>query len=549
MKLITLIQGTPEWHEHRARHLNASDAPAMMGCSSYTTRSELIKRLATGIVPEVDAATQRRFDDGHRSEALARPLAEDIIGEELSPCVGEKEKFSASFDGLTFMHDTAFEHKRLNARLREAMDEGCTGVDLPLEYQIQMEHQCMVGDSIERVLFMASEWTGDGAIVEERHCWYEPNGFLRAQIVAGWEQLEKDVAAYVPVADPVVQPTAKIRDALPALRIEARGEITTSNLEDFKAVVLERINEVKTELTTDQEFADADEDAKWLRDVADKMRQAVQMVRSNIQPVDAVLVVLEQLDDIATKKALQVEKLVKSEKEKRKEKIVLDAQRDLAQHIEAVNTQMGASYLQVPQGIFAPVIKSLKSLDSMQDKVRAALGQAIGEVNATALRLRTNRDHLEHADGSWMTLFPDFATVGTKAPEDFQALAALRIGQHKAAQEKQLEAARTAEPAAPSPATVAAPAVVPLRTVARVAVPAPMPAADEVPTLKIGAINERLQHFKLTADDLRALGFKPSGKQGPSPLFRESEFPAMCRAIAAHALQLAEQHEAAAVAA
>ena len=593
MELVTLIQGTPEWLAHRAKHLNASDAPAVMACSPNKKRGDLVRELATGIAPEFsDFVQQRILDKGHDFERLARPLAEDIFGEDLSPCVGVNGKNSASFDGLTFMGDSAWEHKRLNAALREAMVEGCTGADLPLCYRVQMEHQCMVGEAIERVLFMASEWTGDGALIEERHCWYYPNSELRAQIAAGWEQLEKDVAAYVPATEPVVQPTAKIRDALPALRIEARGEITASNLEDFKAVVLERINGVNTELKTDQEFADADTDGKWLREVADKMQQAMQMVRSNIQSVDAVLVVLEQLEDIATKKAIQVEKLVKSEKDVRKEKIVLDAQQELAVHIAALNNQMGTSYLLVPQGIFAPVIKGLKSLESMQDKVRAALAQAVGDANATALRLRTNREHLKQGDFDWITLFSDFGVVGTKAAEDFQALAALRIGQHKAAEDKRLEAereriraeeqakadaamraelikteqeaqagiaeAREAE-ALPAPlldalsdtaAFVRAEAVsaIDAKTAIKSARRTAAVVANEVPTLKIGTMNERLAHFKVTADDIRALGFEPSGKQGPSPLFRESEFPAICRAIAARALELAEQHEAAAIA-
>lgn len=134
MQIVNLTQGSPAWHQHRAQHWNASDAPAMMGCSSYKTRSELVRELATGIAPEADAATERRFADGHRFEALARPLAEEIIGEELSPCVGTEGKLSASFDGLTFMNDVGFEHKSVNDRLRAAMGEGCTGADLPLQY-------------------------------------------------------------------------------------------------------------------------------------------------------------------------------------------------------------------------------------------------------------------------------------------------------------------------------------------------------------------------------------------------------------------------------
>ncbi|HTH10950.1 MAG TPA: endonuclease, partial [Acidovorax sp.] len=81
-----LKQGTPEWLAYRTAHDNASDAPAMMSESSYKTREQLIAEAATGIVPEVNAATQRLFDSGHRFEALARPLAEAIIEQDLYPC-------------------------------------------------------------------------------------------------------------------------------------------------------------------------------------------------------------------------------------------------------------------------------------------------------------------------------------------------------------------------------------------------------------------------------------------------------------------------------
>lgn len=90
-----LQQGSLEWQAHRAKHFNASDAAAMLGLSKYKTRGELLREKATGIVPEVDDATQARFDRGHEIEALARPIAEEIIGSELYPLV-----YSADVDGL-----------------------------------------------------------------------------------------------------------------------------------------------------------------------------------------------------------------------------------------------------------------------------------------------------------------------------------------------------------------------------------------------------------------------------------------------------------------
>lgn len=65
----------------------------------------------------------------------------------------------------------------------------------------------------------------------------------------------------------------------------------------------------------------------------------------------------------------------------------------------------------------------------------------------------------------------------------------------------------------------------------------PAPAArTSVPTLRIGTIKERLQHMSVTAEDLRALGFEPAGRERAAPLYHDDDFPAICEAIAAQAL-------------
>lgn len=131
MKQIELKQGSQEWLAHRANHFNASDAPAMMGVSSYKTRNQLMHELHTGLPEEVNAETQKRFDDGHKFEAIARPLAEQIIGEELYPVVGVNGKFSASFDGITLDDGTIWEHKTLNERLDKAFSVMQVDADAP----------------------------------------------------------------------------------------------------------------------------------------------------------------------------------------------------------------------------------------------------------------------------------------------------------------------------------------------------------------------------------------------------------------------------------
>lgn len=566
MKIVKLKQGTPEWHAHRARYFNASDAPAMMGCSPYKTREQLVRELATGIGEEITPQKQAIFDAGHRAEALARPLAEDIIGQELYPVVGVADSgpYSASMDGLTMGEDVNLEHKALNQALREAMTPGCQGSDLPMVYQVQMEHQCLVCNTIERTLFMASKWDAEGNLIEERHCWYTPNPQLRAQIIDGWAALEHEVAAYDPTqSPPKAKMEAKAKDAaLPAIRIEVRGEVLASNVEELRALAVGRIALVKTELKTDQDFLDAKVDAAWLREVAASMKMGKQMVRGGMDTVDALLTMLEQVEALAERKAIDLENLVTSESKRRKDDVVANAQAALDAHIKKHNDSLGAEYLQRVVGPLALAAKNLKTLESTEKKVGAVLVEQKAAADALALRFTRNRAHL-HQDGvDWITVFPDFDTAGSKTEEDFQAVAKQRIDRAKEA----AEAAKAPPAAAPAQQDLSGvvDADVPqeftggayrsgpgmhialkseaaaVTTVAD----AHSGAANEptqtvrtgVPTLRIGAINERFQYFSVTAMSLGGLGFDPAGRERAAPLYHDDDFPAICDAIVGRAL-------------
>lgn len=582
-----LLQGSPDWLAYRTAHDNASDAPAMMGESSYKTRDQLIAEVATGIVPDVDAATQRLFNSGHRFEALARPRAETLIGQDLYPCTGsiEGSRLSASFDGLTMSEDVAFEHKRLNQRLRAAFSDMETvapeyrkrqsGRCLPLEYQIQMEQQCAVS-GCEKVLFMATHWADDDTLLEQLHCWYYPNLELRARIVAGWEQFHKEVAAYVaPEKAAVVNVTAKLRDALPALVFDAKGEVTACNVDEFKVAVLDRINTVNMELVSDQDFADGDADAKWLRDVSAGMKNAVQRVRSGMVTVNEVLNVLEQLDELAAKKARDIEKLVKARKEEIRGEIVTSGIAAFRDHMASLDTRLGKPYMPTVPADFAGAIKGKRTVDSLRDAVNTELARAKIAANEIADRIQLNLTSLREMATAHAFLFADTPQLVMKANDDLLVLIKSRIAEHEAKETARLEAereriraeeqakaqreaeakaaadteaaARRAAAPAPAPQPEQAPA---LTQQAQAAIePVAMPAANVVPmraapapaaapataaSLKLGTITERLG-FALTADFLaNTLGFAPAATDRASKLYHEADFPHICAALVRH---------------
>ena len=128
MKTINVTQGSAEWLALRAKHHTASEAPAMMGASRYQTRDQLLHQKHTGITQEVDGHTQALFDRGHATEALARALLEEELGEDLYPITGVSGDGSllASFDGITMDGSTGFEHKLWGERLAGSVASGAS---------------------------------------------------------------------------------------------------------------------------------------------------------------------------------------------------------------------------------------------------------------------------------------------------------------------------------------------------------------------------------------------------------------------------------------
>jgi putative phage-type endonuclease len=573
MQILELTQGSPEWLAHRAKHFNASDAPAMMGVSPYKTRAELLREMHTGVVGDVDIATQKRFDNGHRAEALARPLAEEIVGEDLYPVTGTAGKLSASFDGLTMDETQGFEHKALSSELRSAFaammqpaaegevpDKTPGGRLLPVHHRIQMEQQLHVSGA-ERVLFMASEWDAEGGLIEERHCWYYPDAELRAAILNGWAQFERDLAAYVLPEAAAPAPVGKAPDTLPALRIEVSGEVTASNLAEFKQTALATIRSVNRTLKTDQDFADAEKAVKWCADVESRLKAAKEHALSQTATIDALFKALDDIGAEARTVRLDLDKLVTRRKTEVKEEAVARARRAFDEHVAAINAELFPFKLPAIAADFSGTIKGLKSIASMQDKLDALLATTKIAADAEAREIRANQARFKTEAEGFEFLFADVGQLVYKAADDFVAVLQARIAAHKAAEEKKRQAEEEARQAAEAAAAKAkeytegpgsqqvlkAEAATPDATDrATTADASPSggsmgagqpaaagPAGGPITTLKLGAISDRLG-FTLTRAFVESLGINPVGTEKAAVLFAESDWPRLCDALVAH---------------
>lgn len=442
MQTHTLIQGSPEWMAHRAKYKNASDAPVMLGCSPYKTRQQLLKEMSTGLTAEVDGATQARFDAGHRFEALARPLAEEIIGDDLAPVVASEGEYSASFDGLTLMGDVAFEHKTLNNELRNVLAPSFAAPDIPKHYRVQMEQQCMVA-GCEKVLFMATQWAGSD-LVEERHCWYWPDLALRAEIIAGWKQFAEDLAAYQP-AEAAPAAVATVQPSLPAPVVRMDGALTVaSNLPDFAVALRAYIDGIPKVPSSDQEFADCEAACKSLKKAEDALQQAEDGALAQMTDVEQMRRVVGDLRTLARTTRLASEKMVAARKEQIRTEIYEGGCKAYRDHVAGLNARLGKPYMPTLPVDFAGAIKNKRTVDSLRDAVSTHLATVKIAANEVADRIQINLDYLRENAKDHAFLFADTASIVLKAADDLAALVQSRIMAHQKAEADRLERERAA---------------------------------------------------------------------------------------------------------
>ncbi|WP_447789426.1 YqaJ viral recombinase family protein [Pseudomonas farris] len=434
MKIHSVIQGTEAWHALRANYFTASEAPAMMGASKQMKRTELLSAKKTGLDRDVSWWVQKYlFDKGHEAEALARPILEARIGEDLFPVVGTDGDLLASLDGCTMLGETLFEHKMWNDQLAADVLAG----NLDPHYYWQLEQQLLVSGA-ERVIFVCSDGTEDNFVSME----YTPVPGRAATLVAGWKQFQADLLDFTPV-EVVPEAVGKTPDSLPALRIEVTGMVTASNLEQFKAHSLAVFDAINTALETDQHFADAEKTVKWCGDVEERLAAAKQHALSQTESIDALFRTIDEISAEARNKRLMLDKLVKARKVSIREDIVMSAAKALQVHIDQINNSLGgkARMPAVPAD-FAGAIKGKKSISSLRDAADSELARAKIASSQVGDSIRANLGSLVELAADYVFLFNDVQQLVLKANDDLVALIKVRISEHKKAEEEKVEAQR-----------------------------------------------------------------------------------------------------------
>lgn len=565
MKIHDLVQGSDEWAAFRLTRHGASEAAAMLGLSKLTTRSELLRVKHTGNPKEFsDWVQENILDYGHEVEALARPLVEEIIGEDLYPvtCSNEDDggHLSASCDGLTMAGDTAFEHKQWNEELAESVADGI----VPDSHMPQCQ-QIMMITGAKRVIFTVSDGTPAKFVSTE----VKPDASWFERIVDGWAQFDRDLVDYtLPEQQPDI--VAEPVQALPAVAVTVLGQISVrQNFAAFETALRDFLdNKLIREPQTDQDFVDLDQQIKAMKKAEDTLNAAEAMMLAQIESVDQAKRQKDMLTKLVRDNRLMAEKLLEREKASRREERLIASRTAFADYLFEAQRDLEGLRLDVVTPDFAGAIRGLKTLTSIDDKIATALANGKIVVDRQAKDVRAKLAWVAENAAEYRTLLADLQQLIAKPFEDFRLTVTSRIDAHKKAEEAKLEAARErirkeelakieharaeAEATAERERVAANPAVQ-VQEAVQAPVPAEAPHATASPTesesssdafatpdhrhhapaktVKLGDINARIAPLSINADGLASLGFQPVGTDRAAKLYAESDLLAIYRGL------------------
>lgn len=442
MKIIKdIVQGSDQWLELRKNHFCASDAAAMMNCSTYKSRKQLLHEKKTGKVEEVSPAKQAIFDKGHAAEESARTIFEMDMLEDFPPAVCTEEieglLLLASLDGMADPATALLEHKLWN----ETLAANVSNEVLEPMYFWQLEHQLLVTGA-ECVYFVCSDGTADNWMQME----YSSVPERRDELIAGWKQFEKDLDEYQPEAK-VEAVVGEEVESFPLITYQVEGSAIVSNIKEALPKIMARAKqEMERVLDTDQDFADKDKLNKATKEARAKLKDIVNNVQGEFVSFKEFADTALKVDEILQKMQSHGERQVKEAKEAKKRSIVDIVSKKLSDHISACN--MKIKPLRIDGGImnicpdFIGSMKNKRTIESLQNAVDGVLASMKIEIDQVMARVVPNQIYLQEHATEYAFLFADTQNIINQETEPFQAIVKSRIADHKDAEEKRLEAER-----------------------------------------------------------------------------------------------------------
>lgn len=200
-----------------------------------------------------------------------------------------------------------------------------------------------------------------------------------------------------------------------ALAISVEGKIINSNFDSFKLMAEEMIEQISFDLVTDEDFEQADADAKRLKKFEEDLAQGKKDFLAQMDEVNALFEGVGQLENLSRSTRLELEKQIKAKKLAVREGIVRDALAAIPVSNQQFSTQIQEA------------MKNKSSLVKMQESVTIVVNRINAQIDANkAIFQEAKEEHgdaVAYGESAFIVLPVDAAKVEIER----------RIERHKAA--------------------------------------------------------------------------------------------------------------------
>lgn len=219
-----------------------------------------------------------------------------------------------------------------------------------------------------------------------------------------------------------------------ALAIEVRGEVVSSNFLAFAEIVRTRLSEINRSLVTDEDFEQADQDAKAIGSAEQALKAAKERALADAEQLHVLFGQIDDLSGDLAKARLDLAKQIAARKEERKKELIEEA-------LATFDIEPTVARRHFLSGL-ETAIKGKRSLESMKQALRVYATTSQAVINKS----REIIERFEKAHGK--ELIMDRRELELRKPEEVEIELRRRWDLKKAEEEKQ----RLAEEAAKSKA-------------------------------------------------------------------------------------------------
>lgn len=234
------------------------------------------------------------------------------------------------------------------------------------------------------------------------------------------------------------------------LIVKIKGEVVESNLDYYKVEVMKFIASINSDLKTDEDFVQAEADIKDLKGKEGAINEKLDEAMKQAEEINLLMTGGGELRESVRQKRLELEKLVKVEKQHRKSELVKEYYNSARDHYKTVMESSDDFKTAKPtignanEFDFEASIKGLKTFDSMQNRLTEHLESVTGAIDTEAEKIAVAAQTIDEVEDEHKSLFQDRRALLLMAPDTLAATIRERVANAKAAELERKERERLA---------------------------------------------------------------------------------------------------------